>query len=343
METNKKMINLGNMLDTDTVIKDIYHSNYLQRLLLLSNITDNFNINLIKDNRVKNMYKSLLNREGKINLIINTSNRNKVIELQNYFKYNRIGQVLNNIFCMIQPGIKDNPSKEEFNSFIGNASSKNDCIISDFYQSELHSKISHYLLMADDSGFITWQFPNILGVRSKRFAEDQKEFVRYKLGEKFYSEINKNYTYGLNNIVLCEYIIESMNARKLSIEDFDRRCSLVTGIDLTAYRVDNENKKINKIISVNSIGTMNCYLRLEDMLDYKNTNINHCKFGFNSLVDVELNFSKTTLTANNLQSGIFKYNSLDDMSVIKFNHRQAAFSESLIKFLENTFQYCFKA
>lgn len=334
METNKKVINLSDVLDTDTVIKDIYHSNYLQRLLLLSTLTDNFNINTIKDIRVKTMYQSLLNADGKINLIINTSNRNKIIELQNYFKYNRIGQILNNIFSVVQLGINDNPSKEEFNSFIGNAASKNDSVISDFFQSEFRSKNFHYLLMADDSGFISWQFPNILGVRSKRFAEDQKEFIRYKLGEKFYSEITRNYTYNLNNIVLCEYIIESMNARNISIDDFDRRCSLVTGIDLTAYKVNNETKKINKVISTNSIGTMGCYLRLEDMLNYKTTNINHCKFGFNSLVDIELNFSKTTLQ--------FKYDTLDDMSAIKFNHRQSAFSEGLIRFLEITFQYCFK-
>lgn len=302
---------------------------FINRLLILSQATDNFNLNVITKPGLKINIVRTLNTENtskdipyqlggnsKIKVVFNTSNRNKVEELKLYLKYNPVGIIANSIFDFYPVTNTNSSCPEDKLILANNAIQKNEFAVDGM-------EPGSYVVFSEDSGFYCDQFPDKLGVRSKRFAMDSLEFVKYYCSNEIYKAVYSGiYSYAINNIVLCEYLIfanKRNNGDKTKLLD---GCMLATSANMILV---NSKANLKPLISTTGTGCLFGSLRLDDMLNYTETNIHKCKFGFNRLMNIML------------EDSIVQYSEVPAEEAIQFNHRQHAFSETIVNFLEKLF------
>ena len=297
-------------------IADVENTKFLIRYNRLYDVSEQFR----KEN-VKKKFKKYFNEDtGKFRVRFTTSNLQKIEELNSYLNNNDVGRFIENMFEFNFLTEKFD-SEESATTFIGVAKEKNIAYAKAYWE------VNH-LVFSEDSGIDIFCLPESFNVRSKRFAFDNISYIveshtKQDFSQEFINELvenvrNMKYDHTFNNRVLVMKVLDNLNEDK----DIDSRIVFHTGASL-GYCTSSDTKPFKQVSK--GSGMLFGKLNINKIL-YNSEEVIHCKFGFNNLVMVNVDYTQ-----------LKSYGEMPLSETIKFNHRSLAYSEAFVSFLEEAF------
>lgn len=248
-----------------------------------------------------------LGENAKLRVYINTTNQNKVREINEFLEFNLLGQELSSIFALDH--VVDDPSStEDEKTFIKIAHEKNASFVN-----------GNKFVLAEDSGVVIKGLPDDLGVRSKRFAAENvsvvESYIKVNYGndssllKRILDNIH-NVPYSFNNAIVCHKIKQKLVLRQL----FDNKMYFSTGCSI-----------VGNDITISSQGFM--YGHFDMNIISKNIEVENVKttHGFNPLFLVKI------------YGNVVNYGNVTPKEAAQFSHRSQAIATALVALLEEVF------